>query len=1716
MDIIEKIYSQNEAFVKNENFAGVKKVIVDNYSDDVHFVYELLQNADDVSATEISFELRKDRLLVTHNGTPFSEKDLKAICSISKGTKAGDYTKIGRFGIGFKSVFVYTDSPQIYSGMYSFEIRDLVLPQKITAQSDLPEDKTLFVIPFNAAKTKKTACSNICKKLQDITYEALLFLNHITTINIAIVLDDEDNHIVINKNIESDESLDNNENIQRINITIENEQYDDLEQWFWLMTKSNIELIDSEDDDNDLHIYNQSVKIAFVEDDEEVAPCPCSYWDNDIYNCLYVFFPTRIQSNCEFIIHAPFVTKSSRDTIALNNYANSVLKHNIGVLIADSLFAFAKRDMLSLDLIDELYYTDHKDEEIWKSYSKRLKELIKDGKELIPCGSYNSKALSEVLFTTEKTTTFESIMKLFGREWLANYYKIPNTFEICQIEGNCAFYDFLKTNFKCKELSLQEIVNSIGANFYSEKSSQWFIDFINLFVVKSNFGYDILLDNIDRFPFVRRKDGTHTNLEKANNVFLNNGTLDEEILSNPAVKYLYEYVYKFKNYSVELGDAKEAIKEIKSLNIDRDFERYAELLSKVLIAIDMRKLSYEDIESEPIMLVQNQKNNNKKKVAPPNALIGTWTRTNGDYDLYILLKGVDVNLLDPRYMQRFDVRELKQLGCKEGLDYYDVSRYSYLMEIGAEDAWSAKHIRPLPGRANNRMFKPLQQIKYVPEMLAAPMSLEKSILILRLAKDFDNQIVDWIEWSSRADYSPNASSKGLGRHYSAFGSALHSGAWLYNYKNQIVKPTKVEVDKLSPEYKKYITSDIAEKLGIKKSKTEAIESLMKQLKSNGYYAIPLEEMEEFEEFKRRKQEREAELEEYNRQLQEQNNNDNNEHIIPAGEPEDYSESHTTIEDFSSIEGNQGNSQTRTSERHLPRTGHSVIDSIVEKSVGTLTDDINENASVDYEQEEDEDEYTPKTVDYEAQKRKKEKSYAADIKLMQHKDDLQKQAVDAKKYSFLWFKTLLEMESLAAGESNANRQTVSITFAGVPEKVKGKQRTLILKNPDVHIPAFIEDLADIPLYFNDGKKETKIEIDAASVKSYTLKVKIKSAEELEKIDLSKVKSVRLDAQSPTFLLEELRKQYNSLSYEDDYDMRANLCENIGFVFGPPGTGKTTYLAKEVLIPLMKQDRNCKVLVLTPTNKAADVITNRIIECSGADISYENWLVRFGSTGDEDIENSNIYFHKDYDINRFTKNVTVTTIDRFPYDFFMPQNKGVQLLQDVDWDFIVIDEASMIPIHKIVYPLYKKKPHRFIIAGDPFQIEPIAHVSLWKDENIYTMVNLDSFSKPKTVPHNYKIVKLMKQYRSIPEVGKLFSKFAYNGALSHDRKTNDQKKIDFGNDLSIHTFNIIKFPVSKYENIYRSKKLNNSAYHVYSALFTYEYTMFLANRISTKNPNLSCRIGVIAPYRAEADLINKLVSAEKIPDSIDIQVGTIHGFQGDECDIVIAVFNAPQGMSNSDGMFLNKKTIMNVAISRARDYLFIIMPDNQTEKIENLRLVRKIEQLIKESNVWREFDTHSLEKIMFGDPYYLEHNSFATSHQSVNVYGLPEYKYEIRAEEAAVDIQVHKEGIEFAKEKESELDIEKIPEALRKNSDIYFVDGDLDGQYYIAPYSGSLSEYITKQMEQMFFIVQRDGRDKRIQVKVDLEDRVIYIAEHEYLRSRQQFALSEKLKIKYRLY
>jgi hypothetical protein len=71
---------------------------------------------------------------------------------------------IGRFGLGFKSVYLITDRPEIHSGAWHFAIEAGCLPEEVSSPEDLHEDATRLRLPLRAdAETLNDA-----SKLRDL------------------------------------------------------------------------------------------------------------------------------------------------------------------------------------------------------------------------------------------------------------------------------------------------------------------------------------------------------------------------------------------------------------------------------------------------------------------------------------------------------------------------------------------------------------------------------------------------------------------------------------------------------------------------------------------------------------------------------------------------------------------------------------------------------------------------------------------------------------------------------------------------------------------------------------------------------------------------------------------------------------------------------------------------------------------------------------------------------------------------------------------------------------------------------------------------------------------------------------------------------------------------------------------------------------------------------------------------------------------------------------------------------------------------------------------------------------------------------------------------------------------------------------------------------------------------------------------------------------
>lgn len=363
-------------------------LLAGHYSDSNHFVYELLQNAEDAfdkqtgaCASKVVIEYYSDKLVFYHNGKPFDEADARGVSSMLMGTKDRDDAQtIGRFGMGFKSVFKYTYQPEIYSDEEAFRITNYLLPVEITddwdnkaeresivcklggGRSFLPflheEHLTKIVIPFQKFGKNGELVSvpgdDVLKKLDELNGEILLFLTHIQNLYWVNKETGKYAHITL-KQDEKDDKL--------ITCRIEGTNYGEKEEISRYLKFKKI--FDHEE------MEKAEVSVAYklnsrVDNINEVEDSP-----------IWVYFPTRDETALPFLIHGSFETAVSREKLMMPSAFNSDLFDELGNLIADSMEELARRKLITQVFIRRILMVAFEDEEK-KGTIPGLKEKVTD------------------------------------------------------------------------------------------------------------------------------------------------------------------------------------------------------------------------------------------------------------------------------------------------------------------------------------------------------------------------------------------------------------------------------------------------------------------------------------------------------------------------------------------------------------------------------------------------------------------------------------------------------------------------------------------------------------------------------------------------------------------------------------------------------------------------------------------------------------------------------------------------------------------------------------------------------------------------------------------------------------------------------------------------------------------------------------------------------------------------------------------------------------------------------------------------------------------------------------------------------------------------------------------------------------------------------------------------------------------------------------------
>lgn len=517
-----ELYNDRQSFVdisrKNNYERGIWQSTVDKYAEPDHFVYELLQNAEDQEATEVTFELRQDRLIFCHNGDPsgagnlFSRDDVTNITGIGNSSKPEQANKIGRFGIGFKSVFVITDRPEIYSRLenipFAFAIERLVVPIALDVQEpDSGQKLTRFVLPFRADRASEMH-TIIEAKLRTLGADTLLFLEHLTSI--AWKTEAENGTYLCQRDWKPGTAWETGRCVLAGEAVLSGtNNYD--EKTYLLFNK----LASVEGADRKL-----TARIAFRLEKDVIIPEP----DMPPVN---VYFPTEERVGLKFRLHAPFLLTDNRANIKSQERVNHELVGICAGLLSESLPQLRDMGLLSVSCLNCLPIQETQfSGSIFLPLYQATRDTLKTEK-LLPIlnGGFaraeqvripETANLRSLLNSKQLSELFESDSELY---WLSS--------EITEAEETLVLRRYLQYVIGVGAFATASLADKFELQFIEKQSDEWLVTFYgfltelpSLWRAKSWY----LAGPLREKPFIRLADGSHAKPFKADgmtpNVFL--------------------------------------------------------------------------------------------------------------------------------------------------------------------------------------------------------------------------------------------------------------------------------------------------------------------------------------------------------------------------------------------------------------------------------------------------------------------------------------------------------------------------------------------------------------------------------------------------------------------------------------------------------------------------------------------------------------------------------------------------------------------------------------------------------------------------------------------------------------------------------------------------------------------------------------------------------------------------------------------------------------------------------------------------------------------------------------------------------------------------------------------------------------------------------------------------------------------------------------------
>lgn len=452
----EELSSSHQEWVeltRKINFeTGIRHSMVEKYPDPVHFVYELLQNAEDQGASEAQFQLFATHLVFSHNGNPFNRQDVENISGIGNSNKPQEEAnKIGRFGIGFKSVFAITERPEIYTEVegqpFAFAIENLVVPIAISVDTDRHNQfKTNFLFPFIQGQ-KYSLYTKIKDRLSSLSLETLLFLHNLVSIEWRVGPD----HGVYLREVKGSRCELCGESKEDGQIRQSNANY--------LVFTREVNLSESE--------RALDVCIAFRLD-EKGKLCSEERSPN-----LAVYFPTEQPTGLNFRVHGPFLLTDNRANIKNEDDTNNRLIQECALLLGESIRRIKELDLLTVDFISLLPIRKENTSTQFLPLYEQVLKLFQQYP-LLPTANETFASASQVKLARgadlRDLINEQQLSKLYGTlsplHWLSAEIPVNRTSDL---------YRYLTKDLQIEEVDPEIFARKLEMPFLEQQTDEWLI-----------------------------------------------------------------------------------------------------------------------------------------------------------------------------------------------------------------------------------------------------------------------------------------------------------------------------------------------------------------------------------------------------------------------------------------------------------------------------------------------------------------------------------------------------------------------------------------------------------------------------------------------------------------------------------------------------------------------------------------------------------------------------------------------------------------------------------------------------------------------------------------------------------------------------------------------------------------------------------------------------------------------------------------------------------------------------------------------------------------------------------------------------------------------------------------------------------------------------------------------------------------------------------------